>query len=186
MWLLKLSSQSQKSRPAPTCGCRSLPGARRSGRSRHGSGTGRAARTGCTGPREQDGRAGGHPGGLQQTCQVSVRERSREARVGAMLIPSGLPRLGKVLVSRRSLVAASCRGDVLCRERKMCSLSSWRKGSGALCASAAALGAPCTLLCRSAPGRGSWGAAAAAPSAPQLWLEGGLLGAYPRCLPLPG
>lgn len=87
------------------------------------------------------------------------------------------------MLAFRSLIAAPCRGNVLCRERKTHSMSSWQEGSGVACALAVALQCPLHIVVQACPQMGVAGAAA---SPPWLLLEGELLGVCPWYLPFPG
>lgn len=75
--------------------------------------------------------------------------------------PQGCRRLGKVLL-------ATAEGNVLCREEKTCSMSSCQKGSGVLCASAAALQCPLHVPQQECPGWGFWDCQAASSPAQHL------------------
>lgn len=83
MWLLKLSSKSQKSCLAKICSCWSLRRVRHSGCLGHGSSIGQVAHM------LQDGQAGGHPHGLPANVR-SVYKCSLEVLLGTTIILSCL------------------------------------------------------------------------------------------------
>lgn len=96
-----------------------------------------------------------------------VVERHLWVPYSSLMLPSpGLQEAGEGAASRTSL--ATVEGNVLCREEKTCSMSSCQKGSGVLCASAAALQCPLHVPQQECPGWGFWDCQAASSPAQHL------------------
>lgn len=186
MWLLKLSSKSQECCPAKICSCRSLPRVRHSGHSTHGSSTGQVAHRACKGqscrvlsrgtPRWSSSKS------VSSAWKCVVKRHLQVPYSSLLLRSPGLQEAGEGAASRTRLATASCRGNVLCREEKTC--SSCQKGSGVLCAFAAALQCPLHVPQQECPDCGFLGL----PGCffPCTALVEVLTGAYSQCLPFPG